>query len=127
MKRSILALAVLVVMSIPLAAQQFSLPHDPKNPNHWYPEGCCSLMDCEVTPIEAVTPTEENGQEGWRVQYRSKRFGAINEFVSKSNKKVQVNEHDGQFHGCWYTDTDDPRRFHGPGNRMICFWYPLWS
>jgi hypothetical protein len=126
MKRSILALVVLAVMSTVTAAQQFQLPHDPSNPAHWYPEGCCSLMDCEAIPIEGVIETAT----GWHIDYVSKRMGRVVVDVPRSSDRAKPNEHDGQYHGCFYRG-----RGMGPTGDAIantdyqfrCFWYPLWS
>ncbi len=98
-----------------------AMEHSKKNPNHWYPPSCCSQRDCEPTPIDAI----EEVSDGWFVRYQSPRLGLIDEKVPRSNARVKVNEHDGQYHGCW-------RMFYPQGagtwqkpERMICFFYPL--
>lgn len=88
----------------------------------WYPEDCCNDRDCEVIPLQAVTETEA----GWHVEYVSAKLGVVNVDVPRKHHRVKPNDHDGQFHGCFYyprgPDTGlSPRKM-----QVRCFWYPVW-
>ncbi len=94
--------------------------HSKKNPGHWYPPSCCSQRDCEPTPIDAI----EEVSDGWFVHYFSPRLGLIDEKVPRKHARVKVNEHDGQYHGCWRMGYPQGSAWAKP-ERMICFFYPL--
>jgi hypothetical protein len=106
--RGLIALSFLALLSTSASAHS------------WYPENCCNNRDCELIPLEAVTET----LNGWHVEYDSPIHGRVSVNVPRDSHRVKPNEHDGQFHGCFYTprgDTIEP----GP-LEVRCFWYPLW-
>jgi hypothetical protein len=76
----------------------------------WYPNSCCSGMDCEPIPTSSVSQTAR----GFHVLYNSPRFGMIDEYIPMSTVRGSK---DGNFHGCWRMKPMAPRN--------ICFFAPM--
>lgn len=121
-----LGIGVVFLLILALASMAQTVPHDQSDPNHWYPEDCCSGRDCEALPDDAVIEEPLAGKEGWRVRYVSRLLGRVDTWVPKKHTHVNVNEHDGKFHGCF--NTGGAPGLMSPSDTktsFICFWYPV--
>jgi hypothetical protein len=101
---------VMLIIAVEALAQ--AIPHNTKDPKHWYPQSCCSLNDCEPVKVDFIEETSD----GWHVRYVSDRMGEIDEFIKRGNER---HSQDGGFHGCW-------RRSETAKNkRTICWFVPV--
>jgi hypothetical protein len=101
-----LPLFTLTIATNPAKSQQLEMPtyrHNPDDPNHWYPESCCNLQDCEPTPIDAIT----EDKDGYTIKYYSERFRQeFKGWISHNDPKIQPSQ-DGGYHACWVVQHPD--------------------
>ena len=93
-----------------LMAAGFGMTAPAAQAHSWYPLSCCSENDCEPIPAGGIEETAG----GFRVHYRSARFGMIDSFISSDLVKLSQ---DSNFHGCWQASARQPK--------VICFFAPF--
>ena len=90
---------ILLIMAFLLSREVFA--------HSWYPQNCCSSVDCEVLPVENINETAD----GWHVQMCSTtRPGLCTAgFIKRGQER---HSEDGRFHLCFNA------------TRIICFFQP---
>lgn len=108
--RAALALAVLLVMPAPAAADDYlprGLGHE-AGAVHWYDPGCCSMRDCEPVEPGAIRQTEA----GYAVRYLSSRGFLVEGLIPYGSSAVRPSR-DEREHACATTQ------------RVLCIYLPF--
>jgi hypothetical protein len=81
----------------------------------WYPQACCSGLDCEKIPVDSV---RQNADGSYDVDYWSSRGFRVVAHVPAKSSQIR-NSEDGSYHGCAGGNTMSGF------SRFICLFVPV--